>query len=388
MRRRRVVEADANDCRMTKQVMQKHAGVHLVYDQNSPRNLFCPLEPVMNLRRLLSLVSVSFVLLTGMLEPCSGQEVLRIGIVGCDTSHVIAFTKLINAEDAQGALADMKVVAAFPGGSPDIESSIGRVDGYTEQLSQMEIEIVDQLSDLNSRCDVFLLESVDGRVHLEQFKVIAHGKPVFIDKPAAGNLRELLAIQAWGEKTGTPWFTSSALRFCEQVKQLKQASVEPENGKLLSVETSSPYKTESHHPNLYWYGIHGVESLYAVMGPGCEKVSCLDAGHCIATGQWNDGRLGTFRGIPDPTSKAAYRFTLFGSKRILHQEGFSGYDGLVNQIGEFFKTGKPPVEVAETIEMFAFMEAAQESARRNGQAVPLSWALDRAKSQDGGQSQQ
>lgn len=338
-------------------------------------------------RPLLPSVSFCFVLLFSFLRPCLGQEALRIGIVGCDTSHVIAFTKLINAEDASGALAEMKVVAAFPGGSPDIESSIGRVEGYTEQLAEMGIEIVDQLSDLNSRCDVFLLESVDGRVHLEQFKVIAQGKPVFIDKPAAGNLQQLLAIRDWGEKTKTPWFTSSALRYCEQVETLQQAIEKPESGTLLGVETSSPYKTEPHHPDLYWYGIHGVESLYAIMGPGCEKVSCLNAEHCVATGQWQDGRLGTFRGIPHPTSTAAYRFTMFGSEKILHQEGFSGYGALVNQIGIFFKTGEPPIDVNETIEMFAFMEAAEESARRNGQAVPLSWALKRARSAEGSPTQ-
>src|SRR5205085_232995 len=114
---------------------------------------------------------------------------LRAGIIGCDTSHAIAFTKTFNDPAASGDVAGVKVVAAFPGGSDDIPSSHDRVGKFTSELKGMGVEIVDSIPALLEKVDVVLLESVDGRPHLEQVKpVFAAGKPVFIDKPLAGSL--------------------------------------------------------------------------------------------------------------------------------------------------------------------------------------------------------
>src|SRR5690606_1831274 len=131
-------------------------------------------------------------------------EPLRAGIVGCDTSHAIAFTKAINDPHATGSLSNVEVVAAFPGGSPDIPSSADRVGPFTEQLREMGVEIVDSLPALAAKCDVCLLESVDGRTHLSQFRQIAQGKPVFIDTPAAADLADVIAIFRHAEQSGTP----------------------------------------------------------------------------------------------------------------------------------------------------------------------------------------
>src|SRR4051794_27040533 len=113
---------------------------------------------------------------------------LRAGIIGLDTSHAVAFTQLLNDPHSKGELAGVRVVAAFPGGSPDIPSSRDRVGGYTKDLREKYgVEIVDSIEDLLKKVDVVLLESVDGRPHLAQARPVfqAH-KPVFIDKPVAG----------------------------------------------------------------------------------------------------------------------------------------------------------------------------------------------------------
>lgn len=306
-------------------------------------------------------------------------KTLKIGIAGCDTSHVVAFTRLINHPEAEGALSRMTVVAAFPGGSPDLEASATRLDGFTEQLRGLGVTIVDDCQQLTQQCDAFLLESVDGRAHLTLFRQLACGKPIFVDKPAAASLRDLLAIQQLAEDTDTPWFTSSALRYCDQVTELQKSPPLSNGAPITAVETSSPYKTESHHPDLFWYGIHGVESLFALMGPGCESVSCVEGNQLVATGIWNDGRLGTYRGIKTPTNNDAYRFTVYGQKEINQISGFSGYAGLVREIGDFLESGKPAVDFEQTVQMFAFMEAAQESKKRQGQHVSLQWAVQRAQ---------
>jgi hypothetical protein len=92
-----------------------------------------------------------------------GGEPLRAGIIGCDTSHVPAFTKLFNNPDAEQSLAGVRVVAAFPGGSQDIPKSRDRVEGYTEELRGMGIEIIDSIESLLEKVDVVLLMSIDGQ---------------------------------------------------------------------------------------------------------------------------------------------------------------------------------------------------------------------------------
>ncbi|WP_425400080.1 Gfo/Idh/MocA family protein [Aeoliella sp.] len=308
----------------------------------------------------------------------AAAEPVRVGIVGCDTSHAVAFTKLFNNPQAAGSLADITVVAAYPGGSDDIASSRDRVEGFTKQLADMGVEIVDNIEDLNPLCDAFLLESVDGRVHLEQFRKIAHGKPVFIDKPCAASLADAVAIKRIADETKTPCFSSSALRFSAQMQELKgDKSV----GKLNGATATSPYKTDPTHPALYWYGIHGVESLYALMGAGCEQVVCFDGeNECVAVGLWSDGRCGTFRGLKNgPSGRKPFSITAYGSKDIRTIVGFDGYPPLVDEIGEFFFSRKPPVDMNETLELLAFMEAAEASLQQGGKPVDVQQLLEQAK---------
>ena len=106
----------------------------------------------------------------GMAFSAVGQaeELLRIGIIGLDTSHAIAFTDLLNKADNPPELAGCKVVAVYPKGSPDIESSTSRVPDYTKQMQAKGVEIVDSIDALLAKVDCVLLETNDGRPHLEQ----------------------------------------------------------------------------------------------------------------------------------------------------------------------------------------------------------------------------
>jgi predicted dehydrogenase len=302
---------------------------------------------------------------------------LRIGIVGCDTSHVIAFTDLINdAEATSAALQKAQVTVAFPGGSPDIPSSRDRLAGFVDQLQKRGINIVDSINQVVEQSDAILLESVDGRVHFEQFRAVARGKPVFIDKPAAASLADVLRILRHAKATNTPCFTASALRFCDEVQALASTNT---IGEVVGCETACPMHVEPTHPDLFWYGVHGVEALFTILGTGCEVVSRVDSpSSTVVTGEWSDGRIGTYRGLKNGGSYAA---TLYGSQGIAHRAGFSGYAPLVERICEFFLGGKPPVSPEETIEMFAFMEAADESKRLGGQPVKLDDIIARAEAE-------
>ncbi len=328
--------------------------------------------------RTLSLGVVAFSVMGAHAMPGSAAERLRAGIIGCDTSHAIAFTKIFNRPDSEGATAAIQVTTAFPGGSPDIPASRDRVAKYTEELRGMGLEIVGSIDALLERVDVVLLESVDGRVHLDQARpVFAAGKPVFIDKPVAGSLRDAVEIFRLAAEHDVPCFSSSALRFSPHVIKLRTDSAV---GEIIGCDAYSPCSLEPHHPDLFWYGVHGVELLFTVMGPGCEAVARVQTESTeLAVGTWRKGRVGTFRGMR--AGKRGYGATVYGTGSIQTGGDFAGYEPLLEQVAIFFQTGTPPVPASETLEIFAFMEAADESKRRGGTPVRLDEVLQKAGGQ-------
>jgi hypothetical protein len=224
-----------------------------------------------------------------------------------------------------------------------------------------------------------LLESVDGRPHLEQVRpVIAEGKPVFIDKPMAGNLADVIEIFRLAKENNVPCWSSSSLRFSPGIIGMREND---EVGQVLGCDAFSPCSLEEHHPDLYWYGVHGVEILFTIMGPGCESVRRVQTkNYELVVGLWKGGRVGTYRGLR--TGKTGYGAMVFGTKGIAQSGRYGGYEPLVEEIIKFFKTGNVPVPPEETIEIFAFMSAADESKAKNGAEVSLAELIEKAKKRD------
>ena len=293
------------------------------------------------------------------------QKTMRIGIIGLDTSHVIAFTKLLNAEAPQPPFEGCRVVVAYPKGSPDIESSVSRVPGYTEEIQKLGVEIVDTIDELVSRVDAVLLETNDGRPHLEQvLPVLKAGKPVFVDKPIAASLVDAIAILEAARHYETPCFSSSSLRWMAQAQEVRRG----EYGAVVGADTYSPCSLEATHPDLYWYGIHGVEGLFTVMGTGLKTVTRASTENFEqVTGVWEDGRIGTFRGLR--AGKRGYGGTAYCEKKTIALGPHAGYQPLVESIVHFFRTDEAPVDPEETLEIYLFMTAADESKQQGGSPV-------------------
>jgi predicted dehydrogenase len=300
---------------------------------------------------------------------------IRVGIIGTDTSHVPAFAKLLNGDaSAPDHVAGARVVAAYKGGSKDIEESISRVDGFAETIrTQWGVEIVDSIPALLAKVDAVVLSSVDGRVHLEQARpVIAARKPLFIDKPLAATVEDAREIARLAREAGVPWFSSSSLRFGTIGAMGRQAGAS-------GVTTWGPGPLEAHHHlDLSWYAIHPIELLYTLMGPGCESVTRV-SGKDMDTivGRWKDGRIGTVNAVR-PYSD--YSALVFQGRQVIENHPKAGaatdYRPLVQEIVKFFQTGRPPVSNEETLEIFAFMDAAQRSKEQGGRPVALTVPLN------------
>jgi predicted dehydrogenase len=324
--------------------------------------------------RTVLLIALLLVFLTLPFVSEAKAKDLRLGMIGLDTSHVVAFTRLINDPEKNFGC---KVVVGYSGGSPDIPSSANRVDNFTKQLkNEFGVEIVDSIDELCRKVDGVLLESVDGRPHLEQAKpVIAAKKPLFIDKPMAGNLADVLEIFQLAREHNVPCWSSSSLRFSPGIINMRNSS---EVGAVLGCAAFSPCSLEEHHPDLYWYGVHGVEILFTIMGTGCESVRRIQTKDAeFVVGLWKDGRIGTYRGIKK--GKSDYGALVYGTKGIAQSGRYGGYEPLVVEIVRFFKTARVPVPTEETIEIFAFMSAADESKAKNGGPVLLSSVIEEAK---------
>lgn len=303
-------------------------------------------------------------LLANSLSPAREK---RVGIIGLDTSHSIAFTKALNAASPSEELLGYRITAAYPYGSKEIESSAKRIPGYIEEVEKFGVKIVDSIAALLREVDYVMLETNDGTLHLEQaLLVIKAKKPLFIDKPVAASLKDVYRIYEAANAAGVPVFSASSLRYMTTVQNAIGGKV----GKVLGADTYSPATLEPHHPDFFWYGIHGIEMLIALMGLGCQQVSRVyTEGTDVVVGVWKDGRIGTFRGTR--TGKHTYGGTVYGEEGDLTLGPYDGYDALVTQIVQFFDSGKSPVDEKETMEIYAFMEAADRSKEANGAVVQL-----------------
>lgn len=308
---------------------------------------------------------------------CAGasaqQDVIKIGIIGLDTSHSIAFTKYLNDEESsEPAVLKYQVVVAYPYGTQTIESAASRIPKYTEEIQNYGVKIAGSIQSVIDQADCIFIETNDGRLHFEQaVEVFKSGKKVYIDKPIGSTLGEAIAIFKMAEKYGTKTFSSSTVRFAEQNQDLRAGKF----GTVKGADVYSPHHPEATHPDFGYYGIHGVEGLFTVMGTGCTEVSRMssDEGD-IVVGKWEDGRLGTFRAIK--TGPNVYGGTAITSKKKAVPAGtIDGYKPLVNAILTFFETGILPVSPEETIEIFTFMKASNMSLKAGGKTIKMKDAL-------------
>ncbi len=301
---------------------------------------------------------------------------LRVGIIGLDTSHAVEFTARLNDPASTNYVPGARVVVALPQASTDLAMSKDRVEGFTGEVrDKFGVRIVGDANALVDACDAVMILSLDGRAHLKQVQsVLGARKPVFLDKPVAASLRECVRIYELAEEAGTPIFSASALRWYPGVVEVAGAKIGGVSGAI----SYGPAPKQAGHPSLFFYGIHPTEALFAVLGAGCTSVACTASeGATVVTARWNDGRIGTVYAMH--TWPAEYKVTLFGQDKIVEQKSGGDYTPMVKEIVHFFQTGAPPVTPAQTLEIYAFMQAAEESAEKGGGTVRINDVLSRAQ---------
>jgi Oxidoreductase family, NAD-binding Rossmann fold len=297
---------------------------------------------------------------------------LRLGIIGLDTSHVEGFAAKLNDPSNPEHIPGGRIVAGFPGGSPDFPLSRDRVEGFTRTLRERYgVEMLGSPREVAEATDAVLHTSADGRVHLAQFREIAPaGKPVFMDKPFATTSADAREMAALARRHSVPLFCSSTLRFCGA---LRDALGDASGGRIIGADFFGPLYLQPTQHGFFWYGVHAAEMLYAALGAGCERVRVASsADHDVTTGVWRDGRIGTVRG-----DRAGNKY--FGG--VVHREGTNQWVdaekglrpdlGLTRAVMDFFRGAPAPVALDEMVELVRFLEAANESRDNGGREVVL-----------------
>ncbi|MBP1948441.1 Gfo/Idh/MocA family protein [Virgibacillus litoralis] len=295
---------------------------------------------------------------------------LKVGIIGLDTSHAVAFTKLLNAPLEKYHVPGGKVVIAFPGGSPDFDLSISRVEGFTKELQRKyDVNITDSIERVAEESDAILLESVDGRVHLEQLRrIISYKKPIFIDKPFSLKSKKAAEMVKLASVYQTPVMSTSALRYADALVEVLSMS---DKGEIIGADCFGPMELQEKQPGFFWYGIHSIEMLFAILGEGFQSVTTTTNGeHDVIVGQRRDGLFGTVRGNREGNKQfgAVVHFERGTEYVDINTSAKPYYASLLDQIMDFFQDGIPRVSLAETKEIIRFIEAANES-RTTGKQV-------------------
>jgi predicted dehydrogenase len=295
---------------------------------------------------------------------------IRIGLVSCDTSHVVEFTKRFNhvgideAQWVEGA----QVVAAWSG--PSEITPPETIDQYVDALKGWGVAMVDSPEAMIGQIDAVMVEAQGGGVHRELVTpFLEAGLPSFVDKPFACSVEDAQAMADRAQKNGAPLFSSSSLRYALEIQEtLADANVGP----IVGAHTYSPAALHPANPGLFHYGIHAVEPLYALMGGGCQAVWCaFSEGGEVTNGLWSDGRIGSVRGTRQGAH--AYGFIAWGEKSVRASaiDASYIYRELLKRVVRMFETREAPVPIEEAVEIVRFIVAAMKSAENGGDRVAL-----------------
>lgn len=286
----------------------------------------------------------------------------NIAIVGCDTSHSVQFTRLLNDETQPDHIAGARIIAA-------VADPYGCIAGSGEKAlknaallqSQYGVQLCEAIAELPENLDSIFILGTDGTRHLPQFiECVERGVPIFIDKPFTTSSEEAESIFRIAAERNVPVVSASSLRFEDNFLAAQAAC----NGeKVTGADCYGYIELEPTAPGFFWYGIHIAELLIAAMGTGLQHVTVTSQeNYDVITGIWADGRVGTIRGSRQPHYQ--YGGTLHTAVEpipfVVPNDTSYTYARLVDRLLGFIETGVSPFDPRETLEIIRFLELAEE----------------------------
>jgi len=178
---------------------------------------------------------------------------IRIGLVDLDTTHPKTFTKILNA------MPGVKVNALWDG--RDVWP-----EGYDERFAKENDipNVCKKLEDMLEHVDAAMVHGVNWDKHVDRaYPFIDAGKPVLIDKPVVGKVRDIYTLLELQVTHGTPVYGGSALRYAQEIGMLRSQAERV--GEVLTAIATGP-------GDFFSYGIHTTELAQGMVGTGANYV--------------------------------------------------------------------------------------------------------------------
>jgi len=295
---------------------------------------------------------------------------IKVAIIGLDTSHSIEFPRRMQAADCPP---DQMVPGIRAVTCLRFETPFQDKKGLDERQSRLEswgVRVTTRFEEAVADCDAIMLEINDGAFHLDYFKkVAALGKPVFLDKPLAASLADGRAIIRLMRAHNTRVWSGSSIPFCPELDGTRSGFTQIKRAHVFGALGDAPAGD-----SLVWYGVHTVEMLQRIMGPGALSVCALETkGSILAVADYGAGREGVVEAI---RGMWVYGGRIQG---VMNKEpkivpfvcaSTYAYRDILRLIKTFFEGGAAPVDMLTTFEGLAMMTAARQSIE-TGKAVKV-----------------
>lgn len=282
---------------------------------------------------------------------------IKIGMVGLDTSHSVAFTRCLQAPDCapEQHVSGARVVACMRFETP-FQGKEG-LDDRQKQLEGWGVKVTESFEEAVADCDAIMLEINDPAYHVEYFqKCTELGKPIFLDKPMADNIANARLIAKMAKDAGLRVFSASSLRFIPALAQAIEEVGEPKY-----VSTYGPLGKAPAGSSIVWYGVHAFEMLERAMGLGAKSVFARkDSVGVVAIVDYEEGK----RGVVELTEGAgSYGGSVRSENKAVpfSADNAPFYTLELVEVVKFFAGAESPVTLEDALEVTAMLDAAERS---------------------------
>lgn len=295
------------------------------------------------------------------------KQTIQLGVIGADSSHLAEFTKRINRMNIEGRT-PCRVARMWTDGKHDMPES--EVEAWRRDAADQGVTTDQHLDAMLGAVDGVMVLTVNGNRHLAHASsALRRGLPTYIDKPLTCDLSEALAIRAMCQEHGTRCYSASSLRFADEVQHLDRAAI----GELAVIDAFGPGELNPAMPRFFHYGVHTIEMIDAIWGPGVEAVRArISEPRDHIELRYIDGRYASLR--LERVGSYDFGATVHGKNGVAcFKVDFSEvYNRLVRGMVRFFEGGPAPTNLDAIVENVAVMEAAHQSIEQDGGWVALS----------------
>ena len=310
----------------------------------------------------------------------SNPEKIRLGIIGMSegNGHPFSWSAMFNGYD-QKAMTEECPFAGIPVYLNKEPKDTLRITGANvthiycdnredaEKVAKCSLipNVVNKPEDFIGNVDAVIIARDIGGEHAERARpFVEAGLPVFIDKPLCDNRKDLGIFRKWIVEEKKPIMSSSCMRYAKEFMPYHMRTEELGQLRFVSMPMAKKWET---------YGIHALESIYPIVGPGFETIQN------IGTCERNIVHMTHKRGIDiviacikDVQYGGALRLSgTAGNATILSNDTFYAFKAQLQAFTDFLRSGEYPFPFSETDELMRLVIGGIESREAAGKVIKL-----------------